>query len=393
MAMKRTLRAFLTLAIVTAAAAGAPAAKTRQRAERTLTACLQAEPEIAPIVQPVWEHAEVIANQILAGAGVKIKWHANLRSCAGGLGKGILITLTGRTPPNEHPGALAYAQPFEDRIGVYYDRVLQASQHSLFPGLLLPSLLGHVLAHEITHVLEGTDRHAETGLMKARWDAGDYERMTRRLFTLTEADIQLIDLGLETRARIADRQQRLESMTARAERNVTIYVSNDLNTRGVLYQAQERAAKMFAEAGVRIDWRIGRPSGAQPEREPVIVVSLEEHAPAGYSPEALASAKVYEGVHITVFWDRVERLSRFAQPAVVLAHVLVHEITHILQGIDRHSESGVMKAHWTPEDYRAMAAKPLPFTPQDVKLIQLGLAPPAEAGAMAPANSAPKTTN
>jgi hypothetical protein len=198
--MKRTLRAFLILGIVTAAAAGAAATKARQRAERTLTICLQAEPEIAPIVQPVREQAQVIADQILAAAGVKIKWHANPLSCTGGRGKAILITLTGRTPPNEHPGALAYAQPFEDRIGIFYDRVLQASQQSLFPGLLLPSLLGHVLTHEITHVLEGIDRHAETGLMKARWDASDYERMTRRLFTLTETDIQLIDLGLETRA-------------------------------------------------------------------------------------------------------------------------------------------------------------------------------------------------
>jgi len=192
---------------------------------------------------------------------------------------------------------------------------------------------------------------------------------------------------------IADRQQRLESMTARAERNVTVYVSNDLNTRGVLYQAQERAAKMFAEARVRIDWHIGRPSVAQPEREPAIVVSLAENTPANFLPNALALAKVYEGVHITVFWDRIDQQTRIAPTAVVLAHVLVHEITHILQGIDRHSESGVMKSRWTPEDYRAMAGKPLPFTPLDLRLIHLGLAPLVDTGAMASANSALKTTN
>ena len=123
------------------------------------------------------------------------------------------------------------------------------------------------------------------------------------------------------------------------------------------------------------------------------MVSLTENTPANFLPNALALAKVYEGVHITVFWDRVERLSRFAPPTFVLAHVLVHEITHILQGIDRHSESGVMKSRWTPEDYRAMASKPLPFTPLDVKLIHLGLAPPTDMRTMAPANSAPKTTN
>ena len=193
--------------------------------------------------------------------------------------------------------------------------------------------------------------------------------------------------------RIADRQQQLESMTARAERNVTVYVNNDLNTRGALHPAQEWAAKMFAEASVRIDWRIGRPSGAQPGREPVIMVSIAENTPASYLPAALAFAKVYEGVHITVFWDRVERLSRFAPPTFVLAHVLVHEITHILQGIDRHSESGIMKSRWTPEDYCAMAIKPLRFTALDVELIQLGLARRTDVGAKASANSALKTTN
>jgi hypothetical protein len=182
-------------------------------------------------------------------------------------------------------------------------------------------------------------------------------------------------------------------MTARAERNVTVYVNNDLNTRGALPQAQERAAKMFAEAGVRIDWRIGRPSGAQPEREPAIVIRLAKQTPADYLPGALAFAKVYEGVHITVFWDRIECQPRFAPPTFVLAHVLVHEITHILQGIDRHSESGVMKSRWTSEDYHAMAIKPLRFTPLDVELIQLGLARRTDVGAMASANSALKTTN
>jgi hypothetical protein len=182
-------------------------------------------------------------------------------------------------------------------------------------------------------------------------------------------------------------------ITARAERNVRVYVNNDLNTRGVMYQAQERAARAFAEVGVRIDWRTGRPSGTQPEREPAIVIHLAENTPADYLPGALAFAKVYEGVHITVFWDRIECQRRFAPPVVVLAHVLIHEITHILQGVDRHSESGVMKSQWTAEEQHAMASKPLPFTPLDVELIQRALDSRTDAGARATANSVQKTTN
>ena len=74
------------------------------------------------------------------------------------------------------------------------------------------------------------------------------------------------------------------------------------NTRGAMYQAQERARKAFAEVGVRIEWHTGRPPSTQPERDPSIVVRLAEHTPADYLPGALAFARVYEGVHVTVFW-------------------------------------------------------------------------------------------
>ncbi len=37
---------------------------------------------------------------------------------------------------------------------------------------------------------------------------------------------------------------------------------------------------------------------------------------------------------------------------MVLAHVLVHEITHILEGLNEHSQEGIIKARWTFQDYR-----------------------------------------
>jgi hypothetical protein len=56
--------------------------------------------------------------------------------------------------------------------------------------------------------------------------------------------------------------------------------------------------------------------------------------------------------------------------------VLVHEITHVLQGIEhqRHSEDGVMKARWTADDLYQMSYRPLHFDPFDVELIRRGLA-------------------
>ena len=64
---------------------------------------------------------------------------------------------------------------------------------------------------------------------------------------------------------------------------------------------------------------------------------------------------------------------------MILAHVMVHEIAHVLEGIDRHSKEGVMKSQWTLDDFKKMAYKPLPFYPEDVLLIRQGVAERLEA--------------
>jgi hypothetical protein len=106
--------------------------------------------------------------------------------------------------------------------------------------------------------------------------------------------------------------------------------------------------------------------------------------PATQNPGALAYALPYERIHIVVLLDRVrKKAADTAQIAAVLAHVMAHEVTHILQGTARHSESGVMKAQWDAQDFQRMASKPLPFGPLDVVLIRNGLHPPASAATSA----------
>jgi hypothetical protein len=160
----------------------------------------------------------------------------------------------------------------------------------------------------------------------------------------------------------------LFSGAMQAEQRVTVYVQDGAIVPGqTLARAEGLAGQMFAVAGVRINWRVGRPNGE------AITVGISD-VPSAYHPEALAFALPYEGVHITVFFDRIHKRIAPDLVATLLAHVLVHEITHSLQGIDRHSETGIMKAHWTSADYVQMRAKPLPFTDFDVELIRQGLA-------------------
>jgi hypothetical protein len=100
--------------------------------------------------------------------------------------------------------------------------------------------------------------------------------------------------------------------------------------------------------------------------------------PANLMPDSLAYTGSSEGSHITVFLDRVEQMRA---PSNVLAHVMVHEITHLLQGVNRHSATGIMKEVWTVGDFGGMRLRPLPFTRLDIDLIYAGLAARDNTGA------------
>jgi hypothetical protein len=44
-------------------------------------------------------------------------------------------------------------------------------------------------------------------------------------------------------------------------------------------------------------------------------------------------------------------------------YVLAHEVEHTMQGVARHSESGILKAHWSTEDFKEMTYHKLAFVP------------------------------
>ena len=135
--------------------------------------------------------------------------------------------------------------------------------------------------------------------------------------------------------------------------------------------AEESASQMFAGAGVTIDW-LHYPRTCPSEKR-AIVVSLSYQTPQRQLPNAWAYALPYEGTHIVLFYDRLQRTVVPARVPILLAHVLVHEITHILQGTVRHSDRGIMKAQWAASDFFEMGRKPLGFTSADVAMIRRGM--------------------
>ncbi len=141
------------------------------------------------------EDAEASASRLLRAAGVKLEWHAGLSFCKGKRDQAITVTLSTKAPKNLHPGALAYALPFEGvQIHAFYDRIAVAD-----PELFQP-LLTYTLVHEIGHILQGVDRHSNSGIMKALWTPSEHELMKRGQLTFTKLDVELIQDGLAARA-------------------------------------------------------------------------------------------------------------------------------------------------------------------------------------------------
>lgn len=158
---------------------------------------VQGLPDVSVCVNPGGNassvlRAEAMTSQIYEEIGVNLVWRTptahSTSSC-------ILITLSERTPEEERPGALGYAQPYgAGQIVVFVDRVRTRAWPSL-----TTTLLAHVFAHEIGHILQGLESHSETGIMKARWVYSDYRSMALNELCFTPGDIEMIRHGLEVR--------------------------------------------------------------------------------------------------------------------------------------------------------------------------------------------------
>ena len=165
----------------------------------------------------------------------------------------------------------------------------------------------------------------------------------------------------------------------RSENQKVVICLEDGNYPGVA-DAMAKASSLFLSAGVKLDWHV-EASFCQ-SRRGAIVVKFSACAPKTLHPRALAYAYPYEGVHIEVFYDRIAEANPGLLPSL-MAYVIVHEITHILQRVDCHSKSGIMKAMWTSSDYTLMKCGHLRFTALDVEMIHAGFAAPAARNAAA----------
>ena len=159
------------------------------------------------------------------------------------------------------------------------------------------------------------------------------------------------------------------SAAAKAEPDLVVFVHTGNLDFSAAVLAEGEARRILADAGIAVDWRAGAPKYRGPAK--VIEVFVRRAVPSDFRAGSLGFTRLdSEAVaHVEVFYDRIHSCAPPSAVAPILAHVLVHEITHVLEGVARHSASGMMKAHWDAEDFKRMPHASLEFTAEDLGMI------------------------
>jgi hypothetical protein len=169
------------------------------------------------------------------------------------------------------------------------------------------------------------------------------------------------------------------SLKAAEKAAVDVYMCDRDGSPLLLGRGMALASALFDRIGVRLHWR----TGELPAGQNALGIRTVEHAPESATAGALASTHLLGafGTEVTVYGDRMRRLfdDRPSLREVAAAYVLAHELAHAMQGVARHSESGIMKAQWSRDDYQEMVFHKLRFSATDVALIHFGLSPQSPA--------------
>ncbi len=112
----------------------------------------------------------------------------------------IVIVPDSRTERNRR---LAIAHSENMAAYAFYKRIVDLAEHN---GADIAALLGHVIAHEIGHLLLPYDSHSSSGVMRAEWDRGQFDDMAKGLLTFGPEQAHLIRIRVDAlRSSIVDR--------------------------------------------------------------------------------------------------------------------------------------------------------------------------------------------
>lgn len=151
---------------------------------------------------------------------------------------------------------------------------------------------------------------------------------------------------------------------------VSVYNDSDISDRTLL-EAERIATRVFRQAAIDVEWvnirhsretTSGDPQASQTALTLRVVPSPLTLTTAAFGVAFLA--KDGSGHYADVFYTPVQKLCAVSNvsASTLLAHVMAHEIGHLLLGSNAHAPLGMMRAHWESGDLRRAAMGELLFT-------------------------------
>ena len=176
---------------------------------------------VAQVDAAILQQAKQTAGQIFSHAGIELRW----MDC---LGRGNDASVDGR-PPAAHEIVLRIIRQTKQSIdatgqfvagqairpapevsggmiSMFYERTEMVAEQLRYqyPELKLKAargiVMGHLMAHEIGHLLLPTPAHAAAGIMKAELDSRDWGQAVRGVLRFTDKESDLIRHGLKITA-------------------------------------------------------------------------------------------------------------------------------------------------------------------------------------------------
>jgi hypothetical protein len=173
----------------------------------------------------------------------------------------------------------------------------------------------------------------------------------------------------------------------RGDLAVKVSVFNDAQiSDGKVATAESAAARLFAHAGIRIDWlNCGHATETGEERASCSKAAFPEHFVVRLRQRSLNLNESTLGLsflgddgigcHADVFYAGVEPIQQEAglSAEAILGLVIAHELGHLLLGTNSHAARGIMRANWKKQDLSLAGKGMLGFTENQAQKMRVRL--------------------